>query len=152
MPGRPLARPAAVATAVLLAATLSGCGLFGRDGGSTPTSTTRRPTTSATTTTTEPRADAPTVTDPGAEPRQALRVALVAGTTTTVTITTDLAVTQDDGATTRTFDPPPVTETVEYRVLDADADGSRLAVKVTEAEVESAGTDLTPTEVVQLTA
>jgi hypothetical protein len=152
MPGRTIARSAAVATAVLLAATLSGCGLFGSDGGSTPTTTRRTTTTSSTTTTTEPRADSPTLTNPGAEPRQALRLALVAGTTTTVTITTDLAVTQDDGATTRSFDPPPVTETVQYRVLDADADGSHLTVRVTAAEVAAAGTDLTPTEVVQLTA
>ena len=140
---------AALAALCALSAGSVGCTSSGAADRTTSTNTVR-PITSTSTTTT-PVVAGPTLVSAGAAPRRALRFGLEEGATSTVAVTTDLAIVQKAPAGDQTVDPPPVTQKIEYRVAKVDADGATISFEVLDASITSAGTDLTPTEVVELT-
>lgn len=93
----------------------------------------------------------PKLVDAGAAPRTVLLLRPREGTTTTVAVTTDLAVTQELSTGDRRVDPPPVTQTIAYRVGAGDDEGATVAFRVEDVTVATRGTDLTPAEVIELT-
>jgi hypothetical protein len=131
----------AVGALSVLTASLTGCSLFGRDdAASTTTSTT------TTTTTTEPPiagTEPPELLDPGAEPRQPLRVAYTEGDEAVITFTSDLAVTQETKGRTQRLDSPPITQTLTYTVGTTTDAGSELAIRIDAIAAKGKGTDLT---------
>lgn len=141
---------AAVVSTVLLAAT-TGCGLFDGGSESSATSTTAPPTTAASTSTTAPaEAPAVTLTDPGAEPRQALALSYRTGDQTTVRFTSDLAVDQTVAGRRQRLDSPPITQTLTYRVGTVTSRGARLTVTVAAVEVQPKGSGLSADQVASM--
>ena len=137
----------------MVLATTAACGLFDKDDPPSAAShATTTPTTTGSTTTTTAAIPAPKVTDPGAEPRRALRLVLAEGTTASVTVTSDLVVVQHDAGGDQTVDPPPVVQTIRYTVGKVDAAGAAVSFEVTDAAVATTGTALSPTEITKLTA
>ncbi|MGN6693375.1 MAG: hypothetical protein ACTHN0_04295 [Aquihabitans sp.] len=133
--------PLAVGALLVLAASLAGCGLFGSDE-SASTTTTTPPTT---TTTTEPPVagtDPPELLDPGAEPRQPLRVAYTEGDEAVITFTSDLAITQETEGRTQRLDSPPITQTLTYTVGATTDAGSELTIHIDAIAAKGKGTDL----------
>lgn len=131
---------APIVVAVLAVGCTSGSDDAGPDGG--------RPTGS--TTTTAPTPPGPTLLGPGEAPRTALRLRLTPGTTVRVSTTTDLAVTQATATTTSDLDPPPVAQTIEYRVGRVDETGAEITFSVTAVDVAERGSDATPEAVLLL--
>lgn len=139
-------RPALLrlSASIAAAALVVGCtGSDGSDGG-------RDGGPAASTSTTFPTPAGPTLDDAGAAPRTALRLHLTEGTTARVSYTTDLSVTQATATTTSQLDPPPVAQTVAYRVGRVDATGAEVTFSVTAVDVAEAGTSLTPAAVLLL--
>lgn len=146
---------AGTAALVLLLGTVTGCGLFdgGSDASTATTAAGRTTTSTATTSTTEPVA-APTVTltDPGAEPRQALALAYRTGDQTTVRFTSDLAVEQTVDGRRQRLDSPPITQTLTYRVGTVTSRGARLTITVAAVAAQPKGSGLSPDEVAKIDA
>lgn len=135
---------------VLLAA---GCSLAGD---ADPAASGTAPAAAATTSAAGPRGGQAASTGPellsaGDEPRTALRFALTEGSISTVSVTTDVASVQGEAALARTIDPPPVTQTLRYRVGKVSGDGALVAFRVTSVAVDAAGTDLGPDQALTLT-
>ena len=140
---------AALAALCALGVAGVGCSSSGAADRTTSKNTVRPMATTSTTTT--PVITGPVLVRAGAAPRRALRFGLAEGTTSTVAVTTDLAIVQKAPAGDQTVDPPPVTQKIEYRVGKVDAGGAAISFAVLDASITSAGTDLTATEVVELT-
>jgi hypothetical protein len=99
-------------------------------------------TSSSTTTTTIPVAEPATLVDPGAEPRVELRTAYRAGDVVRIRTALDLVVDQEVDGRRQRLDSPPIVQTLEVRVLEADEDGALVASEVVAASIAPEGTDL----------
>lgn len=133
-----------------MALALAGCGLFGgSDPAPSPTTT-----SSTTSTTAAPVATSspPELLDPGAEPRQALRVAYTEGETAQITFTSDLEVTQESEGRTQRLDSPPIAQVLSYEVGAVTADGAELTVRIEAVAVKGKGTGLSDEEIASLDA
>jgi hypothetical protein len=116
--------------AAVLAVAGSGCSLV--DGGHDRSSNLRRSAGDPTPST----GAGPTLSTAGSAPRVALRFRLRRGSTAQVAITTDVGVTQAGPAGPQTVDPPPVVQTLRFRVGTVASDGSaEVAFEVTGADV-----------------
>lgn len=138
----------AAGAALLLAGSLTSCSLFGSDG-ATATTTAPAPTT---TTTAPPVAgtEPPELLDPGAEPRQPLRIAYAEGDEAVITFTSDLAVTQETDGRTQRLDSPPITQTLTYAVGAATDAGSALTIRIDAIAAKGKGTALTEEQLAAL--
>lgn len=148
--GRPgwaaASRAAAVAAAV---ATLAGCSLFGGSDAATPTTA----ATSSTTSTTQvpiARSEPPVLLDPGAEPRQALRLTYTEGDEARITFTSDLEITQETEGRTQRIDSPPIAQTLVYTVGTVSDQGADLTIRIEAIAAKGKGTGLTDEELAAL--
>ena len=142
---RALAR--AGATAAVLAAALTGCGVFGQhsnDAAAAPTSTstTSTSTTTSTTIAPPPETDPPQVLDPGQEPLRAVRLVLRKGQVSTISFTSDSRVDQDTGSRTQRLDSPPITQVLTYTVGAVTSEGAAVTVELTAIRVATEGTQV----------
>lgn len=112
------------------------------------------PTTAApTTTTTEvPLATAPELLDPGAEPRQALRLAYRPGDEVVLRIATDVAVEQEVAGRTQRLDSPPIVQLVRLTVAAAESGSTTLELAIDEVTVDGRDVDLSVEQVAELQA
>ncbi|MCU1369116.1 MAG: hypothetical protein JWO77_310, partial [Ilumatobacteraceae bacterium] len=132
--------------ALVLAATLAGCGLFGSDDASPTTTTRPAPTTTTTTEAPTATSEPPELLDPGSEPRQALRVAYTEGAEATVTFTSDLEVRQTSAGRVQRLDSPPIGQTLTYTVGTVTDDGAELTVRIDAIGAKGKGTGLSDEE------
>ncbi len=136
------------AAAVLVTGPLTGCGLFGGDDAA-PATTAPAPTTTTTeapTAATEP----PELLDPGAEPRQPLRVAYAEGDEAVVSFTSDLQISQDSPGRTQRIDSPPIAQTLRYEVGAVDDDGAELTIRIEAIGAKGKGTGLSDEQLADL--
>jgi len=116
--------------------TAPGCGLFDDDGDAAVT-----PPEPSTTSTTIPEVTA-NVVDPGAAPRDVLRIRLTEGDEATVAFTSDLAIDQTVGDRTQRLDSPPITQVLTYTVTDVDETGADLTVHLDDVTINPKGSGL----------
>lgn len=121
---------------------LAGCSWIA-DGEDTATTSTSAPTA-----TTQP--PALEVLDPGAEPRQVLRLRFVEGDSATVDLASDLKIAAVDGPA--AIDPPPIVQTVRFDVDRADVDRAEVSFEVTGVTIDDPLGTLEAEELLQLTA
>ncbi len=127
------------AAVILLGLTGGACSLADRSPDAGRSGTTEAPSTPAT-------APGPTLTTAGAAPRVVLRFRFRPGMTQTVAVTTDVGVTETEPQGPQTVDPPPVVQTLQFRVDSVATDGTaRITFRVTKADV-GRGNALSETE------
>lgn len=138
-------RARAALAALLVGAVLAGC-----SGGSDDPAPT---TTEATTTTTEvPLATPPEVLDPGAEPRQALRLAYQPGDAIVLRYAVDLAVEQESGGRRQRLDSPPIVQLLRLTVEEVDGTDTVMGLAIESITVDGRDVDLSEEQVAALQA
>lgn len=118
------------ALVALLGLIAGACSLVGHS------DSTNRATSTTVATSTSTTAPGPALTATGAAPLIALRFRLRAGTTQTVAVTTDVGVTEMEPQGPQTVDPPPVIQTLRFRVGSVARDGTaRVSFRVIGVEI-----------------
>ena len=87
----------------------------------------------------------------GSAPRRVLRFELRPGTRATLAVTTDVALTQVGRPRDRTIEPPPVTQTIELRVLSVRDGRSTVSFRVLDIAADLSATAVDPAAGVRLT-
>ncbi|MGI8754985.1 MAG: hypothetical protein ACR2MB_03825 [Acidimicrobiales bacterium] len=93
----------------------------------------------------------PEILSDGAAPRRALRFELRPGQRVVVAVTTDLSLTQVGKPRDHSIEPPPVTQTIEYRVRSVAADGATVSFRIVDIVADTSNAAEDATAVLQLT-
>lgn len=93
----------------------------------------------------------PEILSAGASPRRVLRFELRPGQRVVVAVTTDLSLTQVGTPRDRSIEPPPITQTIEYRVRSVGSDGAMVSFRIVDIVADTSGPAKDPTAVLRLT-